>query len=148
MNKEFLMCVSFLFALSIAFSSCARDNKPSASANPFIGSWKAVKFEDYRDVPNAVWTFSSSSLTMTQDGVTFSGSYTYNPASDPKTIDIEITQASSSGIMDKIHRSLLGIYRFNDPNTLTLKTTTEWTSIRPRNFTVEKDYDRSEFRKQ
>jgi uncharacterized protein (TIGR03067 family) len=130
--------ISLCFA---ALALCGFQSPP----NPFVGTWQVVEFDDPRGTPNATYEFSPTTLTITTiesgmvkvDTAVVSGTYAFNSAATPQTMDFEVPVQPGA----RINRKVLAIYEFIGPNMLMLKLTTEASATRPSRFGFEKQYD-------
>ncbi len=138
------LCVGVLLGLSLLLPGCGDDDNPvqtQGASNSLVGSWKLVRLNGQVSGVNMVWSFSDTSVTVTSSTppATFSGTYSYNPNADPKTIDIRLTGSTPN--------PNLAIYRIAQPDTLVLKVM-DGASARATNFNVEQGYDLEELTKQ
>ena len=131
---------SFYLCLSLILLSCSKDdNQIDQQVSALIGTWKLVKFEGNATSFNVNWVFTETSVSITTDSEDFSGTYTYDANSNPKSIDITIEGASPN--------PNLGIYKLVGQETLIIKLM-DCANNRSSNFDVEQGYDLQEFSKQ
>jgi len=137
------LCLGFFLSLNLLLPGCKDDDNPVQSppaANPFIGSWKLVVFNGTpASSVNIAWTFSDTTVVVTAPVVTRSGTYSYNPDIDPKTVDLRLVGWAPY--------PNLAIYKIVQPDTLVLKIM-DGASSRATNFNVEQTYALYELKKQ
>jgi hypothetical protein len=136
--------LGFILCLSMLLPACKDDNnnpvQPQTPTNPFVGSWKLVKFNGQVYAGTTLtWTFTDTTVDVSTSSQSYSGTYSYDSTVAPKTVDVRLTGTTPN--------PNLAVYKVVPPDTLVLKLM-DGASARSANFNVEQGYDLEEFKKQ
>ncbi len=142
--KNTFSVIIFCLLLGLMFLQigCKDDNNPTEPVNitnSFVGTWKLVEWNYAPYSSIILWTFTDSTVSITDGSSSFNGTYTFNPNAAPATIDLNITGTTPN--------PNLAIYKFVGSDTLVIKMMTG-ASGRATNFDAEQNYQVQGFRKQ
>src|SRR3990167_5609584 len=146
MNTNFVRCkialvLYILACITLIVSGCNKESEPTApqNQNPFIGTWRLVKFDNIAQSGNIIWIFGESTVTIHAEGQTLFVSYSFDQTKNPKTMDLQVQGMAPN--------PNLAIYDFPSNSSLIIKLM-DGTPMRATNFNVESGYDLEEFAKQ
>jgi hypothetical protein len=120
-------------------SGCADTPTESIDDNPFVGTWLLTHFNGAPIGGGITWFFTEVDVTVRFGSDSLTGTYSYDPADIPRSIDVSIIGAAPN--------PNLGIYEFPTSTTLVLQLMDGATG-RATDFEVHPDYDLEQFTKQ
>jgi uncharacterized protein (TIGR03067 family) len=133
--KKLILSVLAVFAIAAVVVGCGSSNTASSGNTELEGTWKRIGPGD----TSIAYTFSGNNWTMTatagSESIQMGGTFTINPTSNPKTIDIVYVYSVPAN-SSAIGKTALGIYELNGIS-LKLYINGVSSSVRPTAFPVD-----------